>query len=124
LGVGLIVEYYEYMWCLLVVCRIFRGINEGVRKGKTPVGVFGIMHADVLECVLKMNGTIFGTPVVVTFISGYIADVVIVTYYHVLFQGIFMKYKKNTYVSALSVVLKLLDLSVLYWICSYTAKEV
>lgn len=99
-------------------------INEELRKNNNVLSVFSHMHTIILDSVRDMNSSIFGVPVLLSFIGGYIADVVIVTYYHILFGGLFLKYKKNPTIAILNNTLKLIDIFLLYGICSSTEKEV
>lgn len=118
------IGFYEYLLLLSRIQWTVRAINELIRKNGTPVGVLGRMQAHILECVRHANHSIFGMPVLLNFIGCCLADMVIVTYYHVLFRGMFFKYKKNLYVAIVNVVLKLFDICLLYAVCSCVTKEV
>jgi len=118
------IGFYEYLLLLSRVQWTVRAINELIRRNGTPVGALGRTQAHVLECVRDANHSIFGTPVLLNFIGCCLADMVIVTYYHLLFRGMFFKYKKNLYVAIVNVALKLFDICLLYAVCSCVTKEV
>lgn len=120
-----IVGYYEYLLSLLYVRWTVRAANDRIRMAGTPsVSEFGITRSAVVECARHMNRSVFGVPVLLNYVGGHLADIVIVAYYHVLFRGVFINYKKNVVVAVAIVFMKLADVSLLYAVCSYTTKEV
>lgn len=119
------VGYYEYLLSLMCIRRTVRTVNDRIRMPGTPaVSEFGITRSAVVECARRMNRSVFGVPVLVNYVGGHLADIVIVAYYHVLFRGVFINYKKNVVVAVAIVFMKLVDVCLLYAACSYTAKEV
>lgn len=123
--IGKNIGYYEYLWLLLCIQKTMFKINEELlKKNRNSVSDFGKLYTNILECIRDLNNSIYGIPVLISFIGGYIADAVIVTYYHILFNGLFMKYKKSPTIAILNVSLKLINICLLFGVCSCTTKQV
>uniref|UniRef100_A0A2S2NCB2 Gustatory receptor n=1 Tax=Schizaphis graminum TaxID=13262 RepID=A0A2S2NCB2_SCHGA len=118
-------SFFEYILLILYIQRMLYTINENILERKSCLSSFRDMHLEVLECLNHVNRSIYGLPVVVVFILGFVAEIINTIYSHMLFPR---DYVINDFYYFLCVTIRLLikivNVLMLYRIGHFMEQEV
>jgi len=79
---------------------------------------------EILECLNHVNRSIYGMPVIVTFIAGNIGEIILLIYDDLLFPEDSANNSYHVTVTVIELLLKIVNLIVLYGIGHFTEQEV
>lgn len=116
--------FYEYMLIITFIQIIVHKLNDEISKGIIPISEVSRMYTSILDSLDTINRTIFGPPVLINIIFGNVSTIIFMSYYHVLFKGVFSKVDEHIFFPVLSVLMRLFDIGILFYLCQATENEV
>ncbi|KAL4121055.1 hypothetical protein QTP88_013639 [Uroleucon formosanum] len=116
--------FYEYMFLITFVQILVYQLNEEISKGVIPISDLTRMYTSTMESLDVINRSIFGAPVLINIILRNLSSIIYTLYHYVLFKGMFVKVDVHRFFPILDVVMRLLDIIILYYLCQTTENEV
>jgi len=116
--------FYEYVFLITFIQIIIHKLNDEISKGIIPISELSRMYTSILDSLDIINRTIIGPPVLINIILGNVSSIIFVSYNYVLFKGVFNKVDVHIFFPVLSVLLRLFDIVILFYLCQTTEKEV
>jgi len=116
--------FYEYMFLIIFIQIIVHKLNDEISKGIIPISELSKMYTSILESLNTINRTIVGPPVLFNVILGNVSSIIFVLFNYVLFRDVFIKVDIHIFFPILSVLIRLFDIGILFYLCQATENEV
>jgi len=116
--------FYEYMFLIMFVQIIVYKLNDEISKGIIPISDLTSMYTSTMESLDVINRYISGAPVLINIILRNLSSIIFTLYHYILFKGMFIKIDVHRFFPILDVLMRLLDIVILYYLCQTTENEV
>lgn len=99
-------------------------INYIILERKSCLSTFKDMYLEVVECLNRVNRSVYGFPVIVVLIAGNIGEIIKTIYRHLLFPKDVMKYRYYALLAIIELLLRTANLIILHGIGYFMVQEV
>jgi len=100
-------------------------INEQIPERRSCLSTYRDMHLEIIECINKVNISIYGLSAIVAFSAADLAEIIITIYSHLLFPRDYnMIYEPSLALAFIRLSVPIINVLTLYAIGQSTEKEV